>query len=214
MENISVVKFETKIVLNMKNFWDNRFSGEEYVYGKEPNEFLKEELQNLTPGKILFLCEAEGRNAVYAASKGWITDAIDFSEEGKRKAELLAAKKNVSVNYRVADLQHHQLPENNYDVVALIYSHLHEDFRSRVFDQAVKSLKQNGKIILELYDQDQVNFNSGGPREKEMLYSLESAVNDFIMLDFEKLSKEIIDLNESQIHKGPASVIRFIGIKN
>ncbi len=197
----------------MSQFWNERFSKSEYVYGKEPNEFLKQEIENLTPGKILFLCEAEGRNAVYAATLGWIAEAIDFSEEGKRKAELLATEKKVSINYKIADLQEHQLPIDNYDAVALIYSHLHEDFRSSVFEQAVKSLKQNGRIILELYDQDQVNFNSGGPREKEMLYSLESAVNDFIILEFEKLSKDIIDLNESPVHKGPASVIRFVGIK-
>jgi SAM-dependent methyltransferase len=197
----------------MSDFWNERFSKTEYVYGKEPNEFLKQEIENLNPGKILFLGEGEGRNAVYAATLGWDVDAFDQSEQGKRKAELLAEEKNVKINYQLADLHNHPFPPNYYDAVALIYFHIHEDFRNTVFHQAANSLKGNGRIILELYDQDQVNFESGGPREKEMLYSLESAVNDFINLDFEKLSKEIIVLNESPVHQGKASVIRFVGIK-
>lgn len=197
----------------MSEFWNKRFSGEEYVYGKEPNDFLKQELQKLKPGKILFLCEAEGRNAVYAATLGWNVDAIDFSEQGKRKAELLAKEKDVSINYQIADLRTHELPQNVYDATALIYSHLHEDFRSKVFEQAAASLKENGVLILEMYDQDQINYDSGGPKEPEMLYSLESAVTDFIDLEFEKFSKEVIELNESPAHKGKASVIRFVGKK-
>jgi SAM-dependent methyltransferase len=197
----------------MSDFWNERFSKTEYVYGKEPNEFLKQEIGNLTPGKILFLGEGEGRNAVYAATIGWDVDAFDQSEQGKRKAELLAEEKSVKINYQLAELYTHQFMPDSYDAVALIYFHIHEDFRKTVFQQAASSLRENGRIILELYDQDQVGFDSGGPREKEMLYSLESAVNDFVDLDFETLSKEIIDLNESRFHQGKASVIRFVGIK-
>lgn len=42
---------------NNRLFWDNRFSSEEYIYGKEPNEYLKEQLTNLKPGRILFAAE-------------------------------------------------------------------------------------------------------------------------------------------------------------
>ncbi|HRN48956.1 MAG TPA: hypothetical protein PKW69_13045, partial [Niabella sp.] len=61
----------------MKEFWNDRYSREEYSYGQLPNEFLKETLQKLKPGKILFPAEGEGRNAVFAASLGWHADAFD-----------------------------------------------------------------------------------------------------------------------------------------
>jgi hypothetical protein len=66
------------------NQWDERFSGEEYVYGIQPNAFLEEQLPLLEPGTILFACEGEGRNAVFAASLGWNVSAFDGSIEVSR----------------------------------------------------------------------------------------------------------------------------------
>jgi hypothetical protein len=54
----------------MKEMWDERYQKIALVYGAEPNEFLKDSLQALVPGKILLPGEGEGRNAVFAAQKG------------------------------------------------------------------------------------------------------------------------------------------------
>ena len=48
----------------MKTFWDERYAQAEYVYGVEPNQFLKEKLDRLSPGKILLPGEGEGRNDI------------------------------------------------------------------------------------------------------------------------------------------------------
>ena len=68
---------------NWVKSWDDRYSKEEFVYGEEPNNFLREQLQKLKPGKILFPAEGEGRNAVFAATKGWDVYAFDISSVGK-----------------------------------------------------------------------------------------------------------------------------------
>src|ERR1039457_7358000 len=83
-----------------KQNWDERFSSEEYVYGTDPNVFLKEQLAKLSPGRLLMLGEGEGRNAVYAAKMNWQVDAVDFSDQARLKALKLAAKDNVKINYR------------------------------------------------------------------------------------------------------------------
>ena len=71
----------------MNNFWNERYSAHEYAFGTEPNVFFAGELRKLPrPGHILFPCEGEGRNAVYAAEQGWTVEAFDLSEMGKRKA--------------------------------------------------------------------------------------------------------------------------------
>ena len=44
------------------NSWDERYSREEYVYGIQPNEYLKEQLQKFQQGKILFAAEGEQLN--------------------------------------------------------------------------------------------------------------------------------------------------------
>lgn len=197
----------------MSEFWNKRYSEAEYVYGKSPNEFLKNELDQLQPGKILFLGEGEGRNSVYAASIGWDVDAVDASYEGKKKADKLAEEKRVKINYTVNNLAGYSCMQNYYDAVALIFLHLEEPLRNKVYRMAVEALKNGGRIILESFDKEQLNYNSGGPKEKELLYSLEEIVNDFIELDFVKFSKEIIELNEGKFHEGKGSVVRFVGIK-
>ncbi|MCL4548882.1 MAG: class I SAM-dependent methyltransferase [Bacteroidetes bacterium] len=197
----------------MSEFWNKRYSETEYVYGKSPNEFLKGELNEILPGKILFLGEGEGRNSVYAATLGWEVDAVDASYEGKKKADKLAEEKHVKINYTVNDLASYSCRQNYYDAVALIFLHLEEPLRNKVYHMAVGALKNGGRIILESFDKDQLNYNSGGPKEEELLYSLEDIVNDFIELDFAKLSKEIVELNEGKFHEGKGSVVRFVGIK-
>ncbi|EMO25801.1 thiopurine S-methyltransferase domain protein [Leptospira interrogans serovar Bataviae str. HAI135] len=65
--------------------WNERYSKEEFAFGEQPNEYLKEQLEKLEIGKILFPAEGEGRNAVFAAKLGWNVSAFDISVEGKRK---------------------------------------------------------------------------------------------------------------------------------
>jgi 2-polyprenyl-3-methyl-5-hydroxy-6-metoxy-1,4-benzoquinol methylase len=197
----------------MNNIWNERFSGQQYVYGKQPNQFLKDELSKMKSGKILFLGEGEGRNAVYAATLGWEAEAVDYSEAGKEKAEKLAAGKNVKINYHLEDLLSYTPKQNYYDAVVLIYLHLEENLREKVSRNAMSALRVGGKIILEAFEIDQIKNDSGGPKSSGLLYSLQNVVEDFIDLEFEKLSKDNIVLDEGEGHKGRATVIRFVGIK-
>jgi 2-polyprenyl-3-methyl-5-hydroxy-6-metoxy-1,4-benzoquinol methylase len=198
----------------MKDQWNKRFSEREFIYGKEPNEFLKEELSKLPAGKILFLGEGEGRNSVYAATLGWSVDAVDYSESGKQKALSLSEENNVVVNYAVSDIFEYEIIEDSYDAVVLIYLHVSDEMKPALHEKAVKALKKSGRIILEAFEKEQIKYGSGGPKDVDFLYGLQSIAEDFIDLDFEKFSKEIIALNEGGWHKGEAAVIRFVGIKN
>lgn len=197
----------------MKAQWNQRYSSEEYKYGKEPNQFLKAELSKTKPGRILFIGEGEGRNAVYAASVGWKVDAIDFSDEAKRKAMKLADKAGVKINYDVIEFSNFQPESNLYDAIGIIFIHLDESLRKDLFNKLIESLKNNGKIIFECFEKDQLKYESGGPKDAELLYSLEDVVDLIIDLEFEKLSKEKVFLSEGNGHYGEGIVIRFVGIR-
>ena len=69
-----------------REFWDERYANEEFVYGKLPNKYFKEKIVELSVGKALFAAEGEGRNAVYAATLGWEVTAFDQSLSAKKKA--------------------------------------------------------------------------------------------------------------------------------
>jgi SAM-dependent methyltransferase len=197
----------------MKEMWDERFSGEEYVYGTEPNKFFAEQISKLEPGKILFLGEGEGRNAVHAAKLGWEVHAVDYSDSGKTKSLNLAEKENVKLNYLVSDVTEYNPEENSFDTVVIIYLHLNEENRKVVHQNIIKALKLNGKIILEVFDKKQIEKKTGGPKNIDLLYSLEDIFEDFQDLDIIKFSNESIHLNEGNLHNGIASVIQYVGEK-
>ena len=197
----------------MKEKWNERFSAEEYIFGKDPNSFFKEEISKIQPGKILLPADGEGRNGVYAASLGWKVDAVDFSIEGKTKAEKLAKEKAVIINYEIHDLSVYVPPKNYYDAVGIFYLHMDEDLRKTVFDNLINSLKPNGKLVFESFEKEQIKFNSGGPKDETLLFSLEEIITAFIDLEFETLAKEKIFLNEGKGHEGEGMVIRFVGRK-
>lgn len=64
-----------------KQDWNKRYSSEEYIYGTEPNEFFRQQIDLMDTGKLLL--PGEGRNAVYAASKWRLVDAIDSCTTAK-----------------------------------------------------------------------------------------------------------------------------------
>jgi SAM-dependent methyltransferase len=197
----------------MNEFWDNRYSSEEFVYGVEPNEFFKSEIDKLTPGKLLALAEGEGRNGIYAAGLGWGVDAVDFSAVAKEKALKLAAEKNLRINYTLANLGDFLPPADIYDAVSIIFMHLNTELSKTVHKRAADSLKKGGRIIMEVYAKEQLGRNSGGPQNYDMLFSQEEIEVNFRGLKTEKLNKEYVHLNESKYHTGEAVVIRYVGVK-
>ena len=194
-------------------FWDERYSSIEFVYGTEPNIFFRDELDKLKTGNILLLGEGEGRNAVYAAVKGWNVDAVDFSIIAKEKALKLAEDNYVRINYEITDLSEYKPKSNFYDAAAIIFLHLNPKIRNVIHSKVVDSLKPGGTLILEVYEKEQLGKDSGGPNNIDMLYSKEELKEDFKLMKVNLLEKKRIHLNESHHHKGEAAVIRLIAVK-
>ncbi len=103
--------------------WDERYAAEEYVYGTEPNAFLKEHAQRLA-GPVLSVAEGEGRNAVFLASLGLEVLGVDGSTVGLAKARRLAEAKGVSIDTLVVDLADYEPPAAAFGAVVSIFAHL------------------------------------------------------------------------------------------
>ena len=140
----------------MQEFWNERYSQEEMIYGSEPNEFYKEQLAKLKPGKLLLPAEGEGRNAVYAAAHGWKVEAFDYSEAGQAKAKQLAQKQGIKLKYEVADASTFEAKPNSFDAVALIYAHFPVALRYTLHRKVVQWLKPGGTLILEAFHPTQL----------------------------------------------------------
>jgi 2-polyprenyl-3-methyl-5-hydroxy-6-metoxy-1,4-benzoquinol methylase len=200
------------------NRWNERYANEEFAYGEEPNNYLKEQLTKLDAGKILFPAEGEGRNAVFAAKEGWTVSAFDISNEGLRKALQLAEKNNVSIDYQIGELQALSYQEEQFDVIALIYAHFPANIKSQLHKELDKYLRKGGIIIFEAFSKNHLDYLAknekvGGPKDIESLFSIEEIEADFNNYEIIELKETVIHLNEGIYHNGEGSVIRFVGRK-
>lgn len=202
----------------MQNFWNERYSEEEYCYGKTPNLFFRESLINYNAGKILLPAEGEGRNAVFAAQQGWQVDAFDWSEAGKDKALNLAKENSVSINYTISTFEDIDFPIETYDVIGLIYVHLHPQKREQIHKKLISYLKKGGVLILEGFEKKHIEYNSknekaGGPKDLNFLFSKEEILKDFEGMEVLFIEEKELVLAEGAYHCGESRVIRFIAKK-
>ncbi|MDO5664638.1 MAG: class I SAM-dependent methyltransferase [Bacteroidia bacterium] len=203
----------------MKEMWNNKYAVNEYIYGEYPNKYFKYAIDTFLPsGKILLPAEGEGRNAVYAAQKGLEAVAFDQSVEGKNKAEKLAEKVGVKIDYQVGEFPELPLINEKFDVAALIYAHFAPQLRSRYHRLIGNLINPGGFIIVEGFSKQHIEYqnanpNIGGPRNIEMLYTKEMIQNDFFNFEAIELIETEVDLAEGSGHNGIGKVIRFIGKK-
>jgi len=197
-------------VKSAQEMWNSKFSSEDYIYGKEPNKFLKQEIDKLeSKAKILFLGEGEGRNTVYAALKGHDATALDASNIGIEKTKQLAREYHVDVKTIHTDIAHWH-PSEQYDVIMSSYLHLMEPLRTEAFQKAMVALKEGGLFIGEFFSQEQLARTSGGPKNPDLLYSIDSLQTIFKEYHIVMLEAMEVELNEGKHHVGEASVIRVI----
>jgi SAM-dependent methyltransferase len=194
-------------------FWDVRYSDSEYAYGTQPNVYFKSFIDSNSPGKILLPGEGEGRNAVYAALKGWEVYAVDQSEAGMDKAKKLAEINNVKIDYQVQDLSSFEPDMDAYDAIALIFLHLPPQVREHIHHRLIKLLKPSGLLLVEAFSKAQYGKQTGGPPVLDMLYDEEVLRNDFGDLNILELHELIEEYNEGPYHQGEADVIRMIARK-
>ncbi len=197
----------------MKELWDNRYDTDQFVYGTTPNGFLKSELDKLECGKILLPGEGEGRNAIYAALKGWSVEAFDQSRVASEKALSYATEKNVLIDYQVCGFEVYPYKQNHYDAVGLIYFHVGTPGRILLHSQVCNALKPGGVLILEAFHSSQLGNPTGGPPSLEMLFSEETLASDFTSLEMMRMYQTNVILAEGPFHQGEAEVIRFVGRK-
>lgn len=198
----------------MQSFWDQRYREEGYAYGDQPNVFMAQQLTKLQPGEALFPAEGEGRNAVYAASKGWKVTAYDSSVEGRKKALLLASQRDVELQYISASHDQFAFEEASVDLVVLIFVHVPVALRAWLHQNCWKALRPGGHLILEGFSKEQLGLPSGGPQDLSMLFSLEELKDDFRFANFLWAESGTTTLHEGPYHEGKAETVRILARKS
>lgn len=131
--------------------WSERFAGEEYWFGTEPNAFLAAEAHRLKPGmRALAIADGEGRNGVFLARQGLIVTSVDLTPAGVDKGKRLAARFGVPIDAICADLEAWDWGLPRFDVVVgIFFQFAAPRFRESLFRQMVDVLKPGGLIMIE-----------------------------------------------------------------
>lgn len=196
------------------NFWDERYAQEGFAYGKEPNDFLKENAHLLPKGKILCLAEGEGRNAVFLAQLGHQVLAVDLSATGLAKAKALAGVLGVSITTQVADLADFAIAPGAWDGIVSIFAHQPPAIRKALHQQVLKGLKPGGVFMLEAYTPRQLAMAGiGGPKQMDMLLTLQDLQNELPGLHFQIAQEIERKVNEGEFHQGTGAVVQLLARK-
>ncbi len=195
------------------NMWDERFSSYKNLYTTQPNVHFAQFLENKKPGKILLPGDGQGRNGVFAARLGWEVTTFDYSEVAVQQTQELARANGVNVKSIHSSIEDIQFETDQFDVIATVFLHLPPVIRSTHFPRLIQYLKTGGTFFLLGFNKRQIDLNSGGPKNIDMLFSREELSNNFSMLHFQKLEEFKFDLNEGPKHQGTAEMIEMVGIK-
>lgn len=196
-------------------FWDEKYAVSHYRYGTDPNEFLAASIETYVglPSEVLVLGCGEGRNAVWLAQTGYEVTAIDASRKAIEKTTHLMNDANVLLRTFQSDFADWEPEEGRYSAVTLIYVHMPPELRKQTHAKAVRALKPGGFVFMEAYTPEQLQHETGGPKDRELLYTEDVIQSDFAELQPELLEERTIQLAEGPGHSGAAEVIRFIGKK-
>ncbi|MEP7181789.1 MAG: class I SAM-dependent methyltransferase [Betaproteobacteria bacterium] len=183
--------------------WNERYAIADYLYGEAPNAFLRANAHRLMPRQTaLCVADGEGRNSVWLAESGLTVTAFDFAETAVAKGRDLAARRAVTVDYRVSDIFDWSWASNQFDIVVAIFiQFLDTGDREAVFDDMMNTLKPGGLLLLEGYRPEELAYGTGGELDESRLYTR-------VWLEQRFFGWDILDLNEydAELHEGAAHI--------
>ncbi len=195
--------------------WDERYSIEGYLFGTEPADFLVAHAHLLeVPSRVLVVADGEGRNSVYLAQLGHDVSAMDASPVGVAKARQLAAARDVTVDFQVADIMAWDWRPDAYDaVVAIFIQFLSPEQWPAVFDGMQRTLRPGGRLLLHGYRPEQVALGTGGPPDPAHMYTEEMLRDAFGAMDIERLESYDTVIEEGDGHSGRSALIDLVATK-
>ncbi|MEM7020428.1 MAG: class I SAM-dependent methyltransferase [Pseudomonadota bacterium] len=187
--------------------WNTRYASKELVWSLEPNRYVAEELQALTPGKVLDLAAGEGRNAIWLAQQGWQATAVDYADVGLDKGRRLAAAKEVEVEWICADATSWTVPTEVFDAILICYLHLPETEFHQVMQHVRDALKPGGTFLLIGHDLTNLKHGHGGPQVPEILTTPGKTVAELPGFTIEKAEVVKRPVSTEPEHGGPTDAV-------
>jgi len=143
--------------MKRKNPYDQRYSGQEFYWGKTPSAMCDRVIEIIRPSsdyrpKLLDLGCGEGRNAVYFAKHGFDVVGLDVSLPGLEKTKNYADEDGVHIETIHADIVNYEI-KDTYDVIFSTGTlhYLPRRVRIQRFQNYKNSTSPNGINVLSVF---------------------------------------------------------------
>jgi len=195
--------------------WNKRYSGDDYLFGTEPADFMHRALPYLDRGaRVLSVADGEGRNSVWLAGQGMRLTALDGAMRAVEKARALAALRGVTVDFHLTDIDDWDWDAEPYDaVLAVFVQFVGPADRTVQFARLKRALRPGGLILLHGYAPRQVDYGTGGPPFRENMYTTEMLTREFAGYDVLRLEDFDADVDEGRGHSGKSALVDLIARK-
>lgn len=161
--------------------WDERYRSHDLVWGKEPNQFVRQQCERLPVGSALDLACGEGRNSLWLAQLGWRVHGQDFStvaiERARRLTETEHPLVRERVSWEVTDLTTTTPPIGEFDLVLISYVHIAAEHRDHLLSGAARAVRPGGHALLVAHDRRNITEGIGGPQDASLLTTPEGVAD-------------------------------------
>lgn len=200
--------------MSASEFWNERYQAKDYIFGIEPNDFIKAVTSPASSGQKAYApADGEGRNGVYLAQLGYDVTSTDVANLAVDKAHALAAQKGVALNALVGDALNSGFADASFDLIVVSFMHFLPEDHHHFMAENIRLLKPGGLFIMEGYTIDQIPLTSGGPKNPDMLMSAQSLSETFTDFDIILLQETRRHLTEGLRHQGEAATVQIKAVK-
>ena len=177
--------------MDKREHWDERYTKNNLKWSSGPNTLLESLVVGKPAGKVLDVASGEGRNALWLASRGWLVDAIDFSKIGIGKGRLMAAERNLEINWILADVCEQAFARAEYDLVIVLFLHTSIEERVIWLPAVIEAVALGGQFIYIAHDPSNIDRGVGGSQDRTLLPEVDDVCG--MLGDFDILQAEIYD---------------------
>ena len=177
--------------------WNARYAGAEAMWSGKVNPVVERVAAKLSPGRAFDLGAGEGGDALWLASQGWETTAVDASSVGIFRGHREEVGRQSTgdglarIRWIVADLTRRwPLGTEQADLVTLMFFHADDDTRQTVWSRAIEAVAPGGTLLIVGHDPDDSRL--GIPRPPEEMCFRPEEVEALVPAEWSSAKAEVI----------------------
>lgn len=180
--------------------WDEKYAEATVPDRLEPDDWLRECVTSLLPGRALEVACGLGHNALWLASQGWSVTAVDISPVAIHMAQNWGRKLGIEVDWQLCDIEELHLSESSFDLIS-VFRFLDREDLPRMIPPA---LRPNGHLVYETFSAKQ--FSRADNHLKNPAFAFQRG-------EPERLYPELLTVEKTEVALADRTVLGWLARK-